>query len=463
MSPIKLTHAIDLIKKKISFKNYLPYLGYKKTKSENANVSNYILKENKKEIDNVTVTTVNSEERFFSIPIGDNGDIINFVINRLEHQYINEDFDPTKSIVVAAVKHLMVFAREFGENEMLTDKKSTIEDFRKMTDKAYTQLNKCSPLHNYDFFKDLLISKKTAEHEIFEGKIFNTGLLKYENKLYETFNVAFPITNASEKEFGLYYENHITEKKDSPPIKIQFWANHSHKHYFWTSNLISLTKIQHVTITSGPVEAIAHFQYYKTAVQYIGLFEVNNRTLLEIERVLSRAKSNLNLALNVSTEESLKEMEIISYFASYPMKMIESSNQEVQLLVSKRNPENDIRQFLTQLKKHNTKKTRTTIDLLGKSGMDYTRDSLVRVHQDSKNLIIFCPKNHIQLFNIASSLIKTLSFNLPIKVVKPKYRTWIDQNRHLQASIENENNPITKELEKRETFMVSSDDYMRMR
>jgi len=55
---------------------------------------------------------------------------------------------------------------------MLTNKESTIEEFRKMTDNAYTQLNKCNPLHNYDFFKDLLISKKTAEHEVFKGKIF---------------------------------------------------------------------------------------------------------------------------------------------------------------------------------------------------------------------------------------------------------------------------------------------------
>ena len=87
------------------------------------------------------------------------------------------------------------------------------------------------------------------------------------------------------------------------------------------------------------------------------------------------------------------------------------------------------------------------------------KKSLINAHSDKESVILFCPKNYTAIYNLNFCMLKTLDVAFPIRISKPKYNNWIDQNRFLQDSIENDVSQVTKQLEEREIFSIRSLQY----
>lgn len=464
MTSITLNNAIKEIKSTISFVDYLPYLGYKREKKYLNDYTSFVLIQDEKEIDVVNITNIDGVEKYHSLSFDDSGDILNFVINRLEHKLIQEegdekDFNPHTSTIVRAVKHLALYGRIHGESNHLTKLKTTTTEFNAFQSKSFSNYYQILPLEDLTYFKSLMIYEQTLEHPIFKNRIFNSFKLKVKNTTYDTFNVAFPLVNSADQEKGLYYENHIVDTdKNTPPVKIQFFAKHSDKNFFWISNQGPTKKIINVIVTSSPVEALAHFQYAKTGALYISLFDLNQNTISQLKRVLARNLSKLNLCMNVNTNDSLKELRIIASLASKPIQIVDVSPTEIQVHISKTYGES-LKKLLDYVKDYSKKNVSRSVNILGDTVKPYLKTSLIKAHTDKDHVILFCPKNYTAIYNLSYCMLRTLEVVCPIRISKPKYNNWIDQNRFLQDSLKNDVSQVTKHLEDRETFSIRSLQY----
>lgn len=423
---------IKEIKDNVGILELLQFLNYKEIKSNIEEVTIHTLEINQMKLDTIIIAKVEEELTYYSLALGDRGDVVDLVRNRIEQNLLNNFFSPKQSPLITSVKVLLDFlAKTEGE----VNKKEPTYNYYNLKESSFTILissifslfHNCQPINDFTYLANIGINRDTALLDKFNKKIYNVKGLYYNKTYHDTNNIAFPITNSINAQKGLYYRNAI-KNKDGATVHIPFFAEHSNEFLLWTS--IKESRVGPLTLVSSPLQALAHEQYYRDAglnTTYAAVFEVNKETINEIHRISDYKYSHLQFSLNVSTIEALKELQIICSFANNLIQISQLNDSEVILEITA-SSDKEMSTFLDLVKSSNIEHSQKHQRLLGSSAREYLMKGNFKVSQMDDKLYVFCPRNYNHIYRLENALIKSFSFKRKIKIEKAKHIDWINQN-----------------------------------
>lgn len=466
-----LQTIIPRILKHVSFKDYLEYNGYSLYTAKHKEGFLCYKKETNFYDDIVFIGKLNNQEVYFSLKYGDQGDIIDFVKNRIEIDTIGNTFEPSKDHLIETCKQLLIFLTEKGESKEMIDNRVSSSDLDHLTNSPFTIFNNCQDIYDFEFFDEFKILQQSVTHPIFENRIFNSKGLSIEdlqnNKkdLKDIVNVVFPIYSRDGKECGLFYENFLIIKEKENK-RINFFARNSNKEGLWLTNKINIHTNSHtrLTIVDNPVDALAHFQYLKEDRRYASVFEITENTLIHIYSLLVKEYSMLHLALGVSMKNFVNELKIILYLLNkkYPMHLFENTLDHVIIKIKQPDKESKdfnkiLGSFLTKIKRHNNAKIKDVIKTLGDSSKPHLVNDIINVVEDGSYLVVKVPKNFKTLYEFEKIMILSFPTDFSIYIEKPMYMSWTKQNEILYKSVKEKTMKLVdKYVNDQEIFVITN-------
>lgn len=460
MASDSLENIIPKILHNINFEEYLLKNEYSEFSNENIRgFKGFRRTTGSFEWDVIFLGNYKGVEIFYSLLHKDIGNILDFVKNRIEVENIYNTFNPEKDHLIEACKKLVLFIRENGENKIKNELSTSEEDFhdlKKYTFRKYYNLKK---LNDTKYLESFSLKKAIINHPIFENTIFNnTGLILQEN--LDAVNTVFPLHNQSGKECGLYFENHY-DRYDKSLDNFSFFAPSSILTGLWLSNNYLLDKKFNtkVTIVTNPKEALAHFAHLKENRFYISIFDQDETTYEHLKSIINRQRSSLYLAANVSIMSFIVEIKIIINILKNEIEFVKEGDDYILLKICKKE-EAYFEKFLKLIKKKNILTVNHIIKTLGEDSKEHLKNDLIQPTQDRElNLLVRIPKNFKTLYHFEQILIKTFPSQYDIKIEKPLYLNWIDQNK---AFVNNNKNTekiedaIQKYIEEKKIFVITN-------
>ena len=164
MSFVNLSTVIMEIPKKVSFHDYLTYMNYKLLKDKNFNGFECYKKQSDQFDDIVYVGKIKEEENYYSVHYNDQGNIIDFVKNRIEIEDHYQEFTPEKDHLIEACKFLIIFLNERGESKMNTSVKTSQNDFKALIEKSFTKHYNAVDLFDFKYLDSLKIIASGLEN-----------------------------------------------------------------------------------------------------------------------------------------------------------------------------------------------------------------------------------------------------------------------------------------------------------
>lgn len=469
MAFASLEDVIPKILKNIDFHEYLIANGYKLLPHKNVKGFKCYTKQESLvlEDDIVFVGNNNGVDIYYSSLFSDSGNIIDFVKNRIELDNDYETFEPNKDHFIEAVRKLVLYINSNGENETKNDLFTTAEDLKKLKQNTFTTFYKCEPIYDSKYLESFKISKNVLDHPIFKGTVFNSrGLIINEEQL-DIINTAFPLYNESGKECGLYFENKIEEKK-RVKSDIHFFAPGTVETGLWFSNNFLLdqnfkgkiNKRTKVTVVNNPKDALAHFSHLKENRFYVSVFKQDETTYEHLKSVLTREKSSLYLAGNISIVNFVNEIKIILKILNVEIDFVKENYDTITLKIDSQDAGQYLDRFLRYIRTNNTSKVQHVLKILGKDARPILKDDIIVPTQDEQgNLLVKIPKNFKTLFFIEKILIKVFPAPFDIHIEKPMYLDWTMQNIKISTAVEDKTSDeeiIEKYIEEEKIFVLSN-------
>lgn len=468
MAFASLEDVIPKILKNLNFHEYLIANGYKLLPNKNVKGFKCYTKQDNLilEDDIVFVGFNNGVDIYYSSLFSDSGNIIDFVKNRFELESDYETFAPNKDHFIEAVRKLVLYINTNGENENKIDLGTTAEDLKNLKQNTFTSFYKCEELYDAKYLETFKISKAVYDHPIFKGTICNSrGLILNEQQL-DIINTAFPIYNESGKECGLYFENKV-EKNKRVEADINFFAPGSIETGLWFSNNYLLDKNirktnlkTKVTVVNNPKDALAHFSHLKENRFYVSVFKQDETTYEHLKSVLTRQRSNLYLAGNVTILNFVNEIKIILQMINAEIEFVKENNESLILKIDIQKEEEHLQKLLKLIKKNNTAKVEHILRTLGDESKTSLQNDLIIPTQDKEgNLFIKTPKNYASLFFLEQILIKVFPAPFDIFIEKPQYLDWTKQNVKFTTAVEDTTSSeeiIEKYIQEEKIFVLSN-------
>lgn len=456
MSFASLTKVIPEILKSVSFHDYLRYKNYKYVKEKNFKGFHCFKKESDLFDDIIYIGKMNNEEIFYSLHYNDQGNIIDFVKNRIEIEDRYETFTPSIDHLIEACKDLIGFLHEEGPSERNYFNKDTLkEDLDELSETSFTKYYNIEPLFDFKYLNYLNIQKGVISHQIFENKIFNSRGLKINKKFHDVINVCFPIFGPNGEECGLYYENYLEDDKDK--LHFEFYAAYSVKTGLWISNQLELNIGENLslTIVDRPIEAISHFQYLKQKRKYISVFDLEEITMSHIMNIANQSRTTLYLAFNVTLPSFIKEIRILISFikVQHDIEFLENETHFIRIRVSK-SEKKYIRLFTKRMISHNNGKIKNISNILGERHLGYLESDHFSTTETDKDIFVKIPKNFKTLYAFEKMLINSFPNHITIIIEKPTHLSWKNQNKLLFDNINDSYNNYQKLIQSEEIFVV---------
>ncbi|WP_289058723.1 hypothetical protein [uncultured Flavobacterium sp.] len=468
MAFASLEDVIPQILKNIDFHQYLLDNGYKLLPNKNvkgfkcyAKQSSLILED-----DIVFVGHSKGVDIYYSSLFSDSGNIIDFVKNRFELENDYTVFTPVKNHFIEAVRRLVLYINENGENEVKNDLGTTAEDLKNLKQNTFTTFYKCEPLFDAKYLESFKISKSVYDHPIFKGTIYNSRGLIFNEEQLDIINTAFPLFNESGKECGLYFENKI-EKNKRVEGDIHFFAKGSVETGLWFSNNYLLDKNikkvnfkTKVTVVNNPKDALAHFSHLRENRFYVSIFKQDETTYEHLKSVLTRQRSNLYLAGNVTILNFVNEIKLILQMLTAEIEFVKENNETITLKINAEKEGKHLDKLLKLIRKNNTSKIELVLKTLGDVAKPILQNDLIIPAEDnSGNLLIRIPKNFATLFFVEQILIKCFPAPFDIYIEKPQYLDWTKQNIKITTAVEDTTSSediIEKYIQEEKIFVLSN-------
>lgn len=462
MAFAKLEDVIPKILKNINFKQYLLDNDYQLLANKNikgfqcySKKGNLLLED-----DIVFIGHHNNVDIYYSSLFNDFGDIIDFVKNRIELENDYETFAPNKDHFIEAVKKLVYYINEKGENDFKNEIETTSEDLQNLKRNTFTTYYKCVPIFDTKYLEEYKIEKNIITHPIFQNTIYNTRGLLYNDEQLDIINTAFPLFNEGGKECGLYFEN-LIEKKKAAGANISFFAPGTIETGLWFSNnfLVDKKFKTKVTVVNNPKDALAHFAHLKENRFYVATFKTDQTTYEHLKSVLFRKRSNLYLAGNVSIANFVEEIKIIIEMLDSKITFVKENYDTILIEIDK-TEQNHFDKLLKLIRKNNTAKYEQIIKTLGDESKKHLQNDLIMPNQDSEqNIIIKVPKNFKTLYYFEQILIKTFPAPFDIIIEKPMYLDWTQQNIKIRKAVNDTTSSeqmLEKYIEEEKIFVLSN-------
>lgn len=459
MSFVNLLEIIPEIPKSVSFHDYLSYKNYKLLKEKKYKGFECYKKQSDQFDDIIYVGTINNEENYYSVHYNDQGNIIDFVKNRIELEDHYEEFTPEKDHLIEACKEIVVYLHERGESKMNTSEEASKNDLKTLIEKSFTKHYNAVDLFDFKYLETLKIKQETVEHSLFKDRIFNSKGLKFNDKLYnDVINLAFPIYDIKEKECGLYYEN-ILEINNKKKSKLEFFAPHSVKTGLWLSNEFEAKANQTIalTIVDRPNEAVSHFQYMKENRRYASVFDLEEVTLTQLTNLLNKGRTSLYLAFNVTIKSFIKEIRILISFLSieHDIQFMQNNMHDIWIKVGAKEKKY-FASFLKRVKHHNNRKAATVVGILGEHSEKFILKDMIKISSNDKDdLIVKVPKNFKTLYRLEKMLIVSFPKHIRIQIEKPMHLSWKEQNKRF-FEVVNDERTLENYIQNEEIFVVTS-------
>lgn len=438
MSTIDLYDIIPKLLENLNFSEYLRHLGYVKRPSPKEGFEYYTFNSDTFK-DMLFLSSMNGTEKYHSLALNDSGDIIRFTQNRYELLNPEQTFSPNKDHLIEAVSQLLQYSIEFGITDKTLDKnKVDVFQFQQMQQSGFTTFYSCKTLFEYKYLESIYIPDSTYNHPIFEDKIYNTIGLVYNNEEFQVVNIAYPLTDFNDVEYGLQYENTIVQRKGGKVQQkdISFFAENSVKSFFWISNTPQKKSNEklHLTITNGATESLAHFSFFREKRKYIGLYEYSENTLWNLKQFINR-ETIVYLALDISIESFKMELQIICDLLEHDIHIIKDVVTHLFFSINL-NEEQYFKRFLNAIQNFNRSVGKDILNRLGSESAPYLKSQEIQVSEQQNSLEVKIPKNHKTLYFFEKALVKYFPNHIPINFDKPKYLNWKTQNMILQKSIQ---------------------------
>jgi len=460
---LSLQDVIPKIIKNINFAQYLSDNGYQLLKDKK--VKGFLCFSKKNELlgeDLVFLGNHKSgEEMYYSMLFNDQGNIIDFVKNRIEFDNDYETFAPTKDHMIETIRKLVAYINANGENERITDSGTTDQDIENLKQNTFTTYYNAEPIFDTKYLETYNIKKSIINHEIFKNTIYNTrGLIINEEQL-DVINTVFPLLNESGKECGLYFENHVEKKKGSSVEgSIDFFAPGTIETGIWFSNNLPTYKTSNskVTIVNNPKDALAHFSYLRENRYYLAVFKKDETTYSHIKSVLNRQRSHLYLAGNVSIQNFVEEIKIIINILPNNIEFVKEHYDHILVNFDKEE-QPYFEKILKLMQKNNVSKVEQVISTLGKDCKPHLKNDLFMPSNIEGSLLVKVPKNLKTMYYFQQILIKTFPSQYNIVIEKPMYLDWTKQNIKFSKAIEDKTSNdevISKYIEEEKIFILSN-------
>jgi hypothetical protein len=440
MAFLSLNDIIPKILEVVNFEEYLLHDGYifmpnKKIKGFEAFVKKNLMIED--EVIFLGYNTDNQTEIYYSMLFNDQGNIIDFVKNRIEFDNTYETFEPTKDSLIEACKKLVEYINIKGEKKDKINLETKTEDFYLLKKETFSLYYKARKVYDFDFLNHYKIPASTIEHPIFLNCIYNTnGFITNGITANDTVNMAYPLIDENKKECGFFFENLIRNQEKKLEI-ISFFAPGSLKSGLWISNKLENTSATNakITLVSNPKEALAHFSYLKENRLYIAPFDIDESTYAHINSLLNRYHSSIYLASDVSVPNFIAEIKIVISVinAKKQIDLFSFEKEFYDHIVIKLNvggtsfDDDIIENFMNRIKRHNASKISTIKTILGNKAINHLQNDLIVPKFDQQQNIVFkIPKNLNSLYNIEQFIIKSFAFS-NFYIEKPMHFSWTKQ------------------------------------
>lgn len=468
MAFASLEDVIPKIIKNINFQEYLLDNQYKLLPNKNVKGFKCFIKSSSLilEDDIVFVGNHNGADIYYSSLFNDSGNILNFVKNRIELEVDYETFAPTKDYFIEAVRKLVIYINETGENEIKQDLKTTLEDIKNVKQNTFTSYYNCEPIFDLKYLESFNINQKIIEHPIFKDTIFNSRGLIYNEEQLDIINTAFPLFNESGKECGLYFENNI-EKNKKVQTNIDFFAPGTVKTGLWFSNKFLQNKSASskgylkpkVTIVNNPKDALAHFSHLRENRFYIAVFTQDETSIEHIKSILNKERANLYLAGNCTIYNFVQEVKLLIKMLDAKIDFIKENSDNI-LVKFDNSEQQHFDKLFKLIKKHNAAKYEKTLETLGNDAKPFLQNDLIFPGQDKdENILIRIPKDFKTLYFFEQILIKVFPAAFNIFIEKPMYLDWTQQNIKIRTAVEDttsEEEVIEKYIDEGKIFVLSN-------
>lgn len=461
MSFASLEGVIPKIYKNIYFQEYLIDNGYKIQAKKN--IKGFICFSKTFNLlgeDVVFVGNNKTNEIYYSKLFNDSGTIIDFVKNRIELEKEYETFAPNKDHFVEAIRKLVEYINDKGENTFKTDYNTTKDDLQLLKHNTFTKYYNAVLITDTKYLESFNISPSIINHPIFKNTIYNSRGLIYNEEQLDVINTAFPLFNESGKECGLYFENNIEKRKKVEAI-IEFFAPGTIQTGLWQSNKYSMgtnTKTK-VTLVNNPKDALAHFSYLKENRFYLATFKQDETTYEHIKSILIRQRSSLYLAGNVSVQNFVNEIKIIIHLLDANLEFVKENYETIIIKIGS-NEKKYFEKLMKYIRKNNATKFEEIIKTLGTDAKAHLKDDLIVPTEDKdSNIYIKIPKNFKTLYYLQQILIKTFPSYFDINIEKPMYLNWTIQNMKFRNAVEENlehHDMIEKYIEDEKIFILSN-------
>ena len=416
------------IKQNISFDSFLSNKGFVKRKQILSNVTIFSNDVYNEHHDIIFIAIVNNQEMFYSLSLGDTGDIVHFVKNRIEFNLIRETFKIGNNSLIDTANVLLEHLIQHGSSTVNTETSDfTNSSWKYLRKHIFTTYYDVQEFNNTHFLETLGVKKETSLKSIFANKIYNSTGVRYNKEIHQVVNTVFPITNSAGFQKGLYYINDFLPQSNGNKNR-PFFAKMSNKELLWQTNRIK--KNSELTIVSSPLEALAHSNYFNKESNYLSFFELTKYSISEMGKIFTTF-SLINLSLSVSTKQSLYELQIICSLSEdrLSINQVNETDILIQIETTKSTKSKNLAKFIDILKDKNNKTIRRLVLGLGSSASPYKDDVLFNISKMDDYLYIYCPKNYLNIYTLCDALIKSFDFRKKIKIDKPSYHNWIDQNK----------------------------------
>lgn len=464
MSFASLEDIIPKILQYVNFEEYLLENKYKLLPNKDIKGFKCFTKKNKVlEDDVVFIGNYKGKEIFYSLLFNDFGNIIDFVKNRIEFDNSYETFEPNKDHLIEACKKLVSYINEVGENITKIKIETSDDDLNNLKKNTFTKYFKAEPIFDTKYLESFNISKEIINHPIFEGTIYNTRGLIYNEEQLDIINTVYPLYNESGKECGLFFENYIEKNKQIVDV-IDFFAAGSIQSGLWFSNNFLLDKKikTKLTIVNSPKDALAHFSHLKENRYYVATFKEDETTYTHIKALLNRQKNtSLHLAGNVTIANFIDEIKIIIEILDRDIYFIKENYDHIILKIKvENNNENDLTKFFKYIRNNNALKLNDVIKKLGEDSKQHLKNDLIMLVEDTDgNISVKVPKNFKTLYHFEQMLIKAFPAPYDIVIEKPTCLNWTKQNIVYKKALndkENEDDVIQKYIEEEKIFVLSN-------
>ena len=432
MAHLKLDDLISHIIDNVKIDSFLLLNGYKYHPKENLKNMLCFVKEDDLFNEKLFIGYINGLQNFYSFTFKDSGNIIQFIMNRVDKDPIYNDkkqvFEPNKNNLIEAIRIVktILIEKKIKKTNIESKNISSVE-FKDNINKIFTASYFAKPIFYFDYLNRLKIKNETIQNYLFKNRIYNVKNFN-ENISNDTYTTVFPL-HLNKKECGLYFSNIITGsviKKKS----LDFFAANSNKFGIWTSN--SMKRESNTTLkfcfVSNPKEALAHYQYLKKDRTFIAVFDIDKSTIKEINTLIPVNNNILYFSFNSSLDEIIKEIKLIlALKKELKIITIESINNDFIIFKYNEKTGAKFKKIADKMIKFNDFILKLSLNTLGNWSKSYVTNTLMNsVSSQEGEVFLKIPKNEKTLYHFIKIILNTYC-KKNVFLEKPRYTNWSNQ------------------------------------